>query len=82
MISIKCLCPACADEPAFTYTEQHRHECESRYVAALPSESRRAGYLMGVERHRGTGAAQALREATWMFGMLMKKPAGGVPAIE
>jgi hypothetical protein len=57
--------------PDATATEQHRHACEVRYVAKLPSHAQRRAYLEGVERQRGQGAAQRLREDVWR---LLSKP--------
>lgn len=48
-----------------TYTEAHRHACEVRYVAALPSDEARAAYLAGVRESRGTDAYQMLRRDVW-----------------
>lgn len=44
-------------------TEQHRHECEARFVSAMPSDAARREYLAGVARRRGPEAAQRLRAA-------------------
>lgn len=51
------------DPRGFTYTEQHRHECEVRFVLAMPSRARRAEYLDGVTHRRGQAAGDALRQA-------------------
>lgn len=48
-------------ERGFTWTEQHRHECEVRHVGTLPGHEARREYLDGVERKRGKAAADALR---------------------
>ena len=53
-----------------TYTEieamePHRHACEVRWVAALPSHRERHAFLAGVEKHRGKDAAQRLRVDVW-----------------
>ena len=48
-------------ERGFTWTEQHRHECEVRHVLALPGHEARREYLDAVERRRGRPAADALR---------------------
>jgi len=42
-----------------TSTEDWRHACEVRHVAAM-SEERRADYCKGVERHRGRASAVKL----------------------
>ena len=52
-------------EPAPTYTEDFRHECEARYVAALPSNDRRAEYLDKVHDARGDVEYFRLRSAAW-----------------
>lgn len=47
-----CLCPACTDTPAPTYTDEFRHACELAHVAALPSREARGRYLFGMEARR------------------------------
>ena len=47
----------------FTYTEQHRHECEVRWVLAMPSRAQRTAYLDPMPKWRGEAATQRLREA-------------------
>lgn len=42
------------------YSESHRHDCEVRYVAAMPTPSRRNEYLAGVRKERGNAAADRL----------------------
>lgn len=42
-------------------TEQHRRECEVRYVAKMPDERRREFY-QGVLKHRGKEKANQLIE--------------------
>ncbi|MCX5592514.1 DUF7696 family protein [Alcaligenes endophyticus] len=42
-----------------TQTEQHRHECEARYVLNLPFADRKP-YLEGIGRRRGEVAKAAL----------------------
>lgn len=42
-----------------------------RFVLAMPSRVQRAGYLMDVEKQRGKGAADRLRDdvrAAWKAG--------------
>lgn len=51
----KCLCEMCTPNPAFTYTEEYRHQCEVRYVLRL-AEERRAEYLALVLEERGPNA--------------------------
>lgn len=45
-----------------TASEQYRHECEVRHVAAMPSRDERKHYLAGVRRHRGNDAAQRIKD--------------------
>ncbi|ODT75468.1 MAG: hypothetical protein ABS69_10660 [Nitrosomonadales bacterium SCN 54-20] len=40
-------------------TEEYRHACETRYVAAMPDEKRREFYE-GVLKHRGKEKANQL----------------------
>ena len=50
-------------EAHYAKTEAHRHECEVRHVAALPSREHRKAYLYGpdgVEGKRGKGAVQRI----------------------
>ncbi len=51
----------------FTYTEQHRHECEVRYVAAMDYERRKA-YCEGLIPKRGRDKAEGreLAERLWV----------------
>jgi hypothetical protein len=54
----------------YTYSEEHRHECEVRWVLALPSREARRAYIegglvdgrsvKGVRQHRGDVAADKL----------------------
>lgn len=58
-----CQCPACSPDPAPTYTEQYRHECEVRMVSAMPTRERRIAYLLGpkgVKEQRGQDAARRI----------------------
>lgn len=43
-------------------SEDWRHECEARAIAARPTLAERRMYLDEVERRRGTAAAERLRE--------------------
>lgn len=43
-------------------SEDWRHECEARAVAARPTLAERREYLDLVERRRGRAAAERLRE--------------------
>lgn len=54
-----CLCPACCATPAFSYTDQHRRQCEARYVLGKGREQRQA-YYASVEKFRGREAALQL----------------------
>lgn len=40
--------------------EEWRHECEARYVAQLPSQAARHGYVACVKDRRGEAAGRAL----------------------
>jgi hypothetical protein len=61
-----CRCEMCRpDDPAPTYTEAFRHECEARYVAALPSNDRRSEFLAEVLKARGDIEYYRLRSAAW-----------------
>lgn len=60
-----CRCESCTDDPAPTYTERYRHECEVQEVASMPSNEARREYLALVEKKRGINAATRLREAAW-----------------
>ena len=43
-------------------SEDWRHECEARAIAARPTLAERRMYLDEVERRRGAAAADRLRE--------------------
>lgn len=70
----------------FTWTEQHRHECEVRHVARLPTKGQRAAYFEGLEKWRGPDAVARLRAdvaAAWYAAHPEKAappPPGGSPA--
>lgn len=71
-MSIKCLCETCAPdvghghgEPGWTYSRAYRHECEVRWIAALPSDMERSKFLAGVSGKRGGEAAAQLRKDVW-----------------
>ncbi|WP_175689680.1 DUF7696 family protein [Burkholderia anthina] len=61
--------------------EQHRHECEVRYVLGIESRAVRQSYLTAVEARRGKAAAQKLRddvERAWaQRGAISNQPKGG-----
>ena len=66
VLASDCRCEMCRpDDPAPTYTEAFRHECEARYVAALPSNERRAEFLGEVHKARGDIEYYRLRSAAW-----------------
>ena len=49
-------------------TEQHRHECEVRWLANLSSKKERMEHLLGVEKKRGRPAMLKLyRDAKALF---------------
>lgn len=45
-----------------TDSEEWRHECEARSIAALPKLSYRRAWLAGIEASRGKADAIRLRE--------------------
>lgn len=49
---MQCQCEYCAETPGPTYTEAHRHACEVRYAASLPSKDARRRYLDGMDASR------------------------------
>ena len=57
---MRCRCPSCCADPAPTYTEQHRLECEARFVCSLLDGARQSAYLELVAKRRGRGARDAL----------------------
>lgn len=42
-------------------SEDWRHECEARYVSAMPKRQQRLDYVAAIERRRGTAEAERLR---------------------
>ena len=64
----------------YTWTEQYRHECEVRYVAAMPTRQQRADYLDAIEQRKGgKPRADALRRdlrALWQARRAPLPPAG------
>jgi hypothetical protein len=52
-------------DAADTTSEAWRAECEARVVAAMPNHKTRKEYLDRVTYHRGTAAAEELRQAAW-----------------
>ena len=57
-----CFCPSCCDDPAATYTEAYRAECEAAMVAEMTSRDERRRYLAMVRMQRGAVAARELRD--------------------
>ena len=53
---MSCLCPSCSVEPAFTYTEAHRIQCEARTILKKPKPVRK-WYLGEVHKRRGEDSA-------------------------
>lgn len=49
-----------AANDGFTWSEQYRHECEVRMVAAMMPRERRLAYLDGVQKVRGQAARDRL----------------------
>lgn len=45
-----------------TASEAWRHECEVRFVLAMPGREARGKYINGVEKRRGSVAAERLRQ--------------------
>lgn len=43
-------------------TEQYRHECEVRMVAAMADKEERVNYIRGVRLKRGDMAAERIKE--------------------
>ena len=69
----------------FTWSEQHRHECEVRHVAGLSTKAQRAAYFDGLEKWRGPDAVARLRadvSAAWYAarGEAAPLPPGQRPA--
>lgn len=60
-----CMCPQCTPNPAPTYTEAWRMECEARYIAQLTTDEERRVYLNLVRTARGDISAEALRTLAW-----------------
>lgn len=48
-------------------SEPHRHACEVRYVANLPSNIARQSFLAGVAKKRSEEEAKRLREDAWVL---------------
>lgn len=51
-----------------TTSEEWRHECEARAIAALPSLEQRRAWLRDIEERRGAAAVEQLRatmSAVW-----------------
>ena len=52
---------AAPDQRGHTYSEAFRHECEVRYVLALPSKWARRDYLNSLHKWRSPAAVERLR---------------------
>lgn len=57
-----CRCEQCSDDPALTWTEAHRLECEARFVMRM-RRAERWRYLDKVERRRGLDAVIVIKHA-------------------
>lgn len=57
-------------------SEEHRHECEARAIAALPTLAERRAWLVDIEHRRGKAAADALRNT--MRAIWAARTQGGV----
>lgn len=61
-----CRCEQCRpQDPDPLYSRAHLLNCEANYVAKLPSDARRTGYLNGVRTVRGDAEYRRLRTAAW-----------------
>lgn len=61
MTAQACRCEHCSpDNPAPTYVQAWRLECEARFVLAMPLAQRK-GYLVRIGERRGNAARQALQ---------------------
>jgi len=60
-------------------TEEFRHECEVRWVAALDTDAHRSIYLSGVYEKRGRAVYERLRRDVWDH---MKRAATDVIPIQ
>ncbi len=72
-----------SDQRGFTYTEQHRHDCEVRYVMKMPSRALRAEYLDSLVKWRGQAAVDCIKAdlvALWEARRVVDQPP--TPAIE
>lgn len=58
----------------YTYSESYRHECEVRWIAALPTTARRRAYLDAIEQRRGKPAADKLRADLLQLWRDRKRP--------
>jgi hypothetical protein len=58
-------------------SEEHRHECVARMVAARPTLAERREYLEVVERRRGVAAADRLRATMKQLWEARRPGAGG-----
>ena len=58
-----CRCEQCTDDPAPTWTEAWRLECEARAVLKMPTREARRDYLASIEKLRGAPGRQRLEAA-------------------
>ena len=59
-----CRCERCCpDNPAPTYTEAYRLECQARSVAAMPSLEARRAYLDRWYQRHGKDSTERLKDA-------------------
>lgn len=55
----RCLCEACTDKPARTYTRAYLWECLVHGVVKMPGEAR-IRFMEAFEKHHGEAAAEDL----------------------
>lgn len=60
-------------QPIDTYSEAWRHECECRWLLALPGKHERHAFLAKVAAKRGQAAADRLKIDTLTLYELRKK---------
>ena len=58
---MKCRCDQCSDDPLYTYTEKFRHNEEVKMIMSKRLLVDRRSYIDGVERIRGIGSADRIR---------------------
>jgi hypothetical protein len=63
---MRCCCEQCLpDNPGRTYTDAYRHLKECEYLADMPSNEMRQGYLEVITKKRGAAVASRLRTDVW-----------------